>query len=127
VNHFIDRVTRLFAASLAAVALVQTMAVVPALACDATRTSVALSQEADYPVEQPTEHSDCGESSSQAPTRHTTQCVRTCVSMASCGSPLLVPERVFDVVVATESITPLSLVEAYPSRSLEPDRPPPRS
>ena len=126
VTHLIERVTRLFTASLAAIALVQTMAVTPALACDADRKTVALVLETD-PVEQPTEHSDCEESSSQIPTRHSTECLRSCVSMASCGSPGLMPERLFDDVAATESVTPLSLVAAYPSRSLEPDRPPPRA
>ena len=127
VNHLIERVTRLFTASLAAIALVQTMAVTPVVACEADRKTVALSHEADHPVEQPTQHSDCGEPSSHMPTRHSTECLRACVSMASCGSPGLMPERLSDDVAATESVTPLSQVESYPSRSLEPDRPPPRA
>lgn len=127
VNHLTERVTRLFTASLAAIALVQTMAVTPVAACDADRKTVALSHEADHPVEQSTQHSDCGEPSSHMPTRHSTECLRACVSMASCGSPGLMPERLSDDVAATESVTPLSQVESYPSRSLEPDRPPPRA
>ena len=122
-HHLVRRMTRLLTACLAAVALVQTMAVVPAWACEATRKLNEPAPVANAPVE----HSDCGESSSRAPTRHTTDCLLSCVSMAGCTSPGLVSERAFDDVVATESVTPPSLVEAYRGRSLAPDRPPPEN
>lgn len=126
VNHFVKRVTRFLTACFAAVALVLTLAVVPAWACEATHESGAVTLTATSPVEHSTGDSDCGETSSQAPTQHATDCLLTCVSMAGCGSPGLASQWIVDDVAATESIAPLSLVDSYPSRSLAPDRPPPR-
>lgn len=125
-NHRVERMTRLFTACVAAIALAQTMTVAPAWACGSIHETSVVATVMDPSGDHSTRDSDCGESSSQTPAQHGTDCLLTCVSMAGCGPPGLLSERAFDDVAATESIAPLWLVEAYPSRSLAPDRPPPR-
>lgn len=123
-NHSIERVIRLVTSCVAVLAL-GTVALAPTWACQ-THGSAVTSPLANSPVEHQADDSDCGKSS-QAPTRHTNDCLLTCAVMAGCGSPGLVSERVFDTIAAMELVAPLSLDETYSSLSLEPDRPPPRS
>ena len=59
--------------------------------------------------------------------QHSTDCQLSCVSMAGCGTPVLVGEQALVGFTEPESNNPLTLVVAYQSRSLAPDRPPPRS
>ena len=124
VDQSIKRVTRLVAAFVAVLALMETTAVLPAWACETTHESAAAMK---TPVEHTANHSDCDESSSSTPSRHTTDCLLNCVSMAGCGSPGLMSPLAFTARAARESVTPLSPLDAYSSLSLEPDRPPPRS
>ena len=123
-----ERRFRLIAAYVAVIALVQALIVIPAWACDRNHDSVvAAALATDLPMEHPSGDSGCGKSSSQSPMQHNNDCLISCISMADCGTAYLVSEQEAVGLALRESSSPLTLAKAYPSRSLAPDRPPPRS
>jgi hypothetical protein len=117
--------TRLITACVAVIAFIQAMTVAPAWACEGDHQSPVAATTS--PMEHTNGDSDCPEPSSQSPMQHSTDCQLSCVSMAGCGTPALVGEQALVGFTEPESNNPLTLVEAYQSRSLAPDRPPPRS
>ena len=127
-NPRTERRFRLIAAFVAVIALVQAMTVIPAWACERDHESVVVAVvAADLPVEHPSGDSDCEKSSSQSPTEHNNDCQINCISMTGCGAPSLVSEQAVVSPSLRESSNPPTHVQAYESRSLAPDRPPPRS
>ena len=123
-----ERRFRPFAAYVAVIALVQALMVTPAWACDRGHDSVvAATLATDLPMEHQSGDSDCRKSSSQSPTQHNNDCLINCISMTGCGAPSLVFEQAVVGLSLRESSNPLTLVMTYASRSLAPDRPPPRS
>src|SRR5687767_4460237 len=124
-----ERRFRLIAAHVAVIALVQALMVIPAWACAGDHDSVvAAALATDFPIEHPSGDSDCGKSSAQSPMQHNNDCLISCISSAGCGSsPYLVSEQAVVGLAHGESSNPLTLEKAHPSRSLAPDRPPPRS
>ena len=119
------RRTRLITACVAVIAFVQAMTVAPAWACEGDHQSPFAAT--NSPMEHANGESDCPEPSSQSPTQHSTDCQLSCISMAGCGTPPLVGVQTLVGFTELESSIPPVLVEAYQSRSLAPDRPPPRS
>ena len=102
--------------------------VIPAQACERDHDSFAAASSAtELPMEHLSGDSDCGQSSSQSPRQHGNACQISCLSMAGCGTLYLVTGQSVVDMARREASDPLTLVQAYPSRSLEPDRPPPRS
>jgi hypothetical protein len=128
VNPRTDRRFRLIAAYVAVIALLQALMVIPAWACEREHDSVAAASSATgLPMEHSSGDSDCGKSSSQSPMQHSHGCQISCISMAGCGTLFLLTRQSVVDLAHRESSNPLTLPEAYSSRSLEPDRPPPRS
>jgi len=123
-----ERRFRLIAAAVAVIALVQAMMVIPAWACERDHASVSAASLATNATGQHSSgDSDCGKSSSQSPKQHNDDCQVSCISMTGCGAPSLVSEQALVGLSLRESSNPLTLVMSYGSRSLAPDRPPPRS
>jgi hypothetical protein len=122
-----ERRFRLIAVSVAVIALVQAMMVTPTWACERDHDSVSAAASAsNAPTQHPSGDSDCEKSSSQSPMQHN-DCQTACISMSGCGAPSLVSGQAVVGLSLRESGNPLTLVIAYASRSLAPDRPPPRS
>ncbi|HEX6944398.1 MAG TPA: hypothetical protein VF128_15825 [Gemmatimonadaceae bacterium] len=128
-NPRTERRFRLIAAYVAVIALLQALMVIPAQACERDHDSftAAASSATELPMEHSSGDSDCGQSSSQSPRQHGNACQISCLSMAGCGTLYLVTGQSVVDMARREASDPLTLVQAYPSRSLEPDRPPPRS
>lgn len=121
-----ERRFRLIAASVAIIALVQAMMVTPAWACERGHDSVSPAALAsNAPTQHTSGDSGCEKSSSQSPMHN--DCQTACISMMGCGAMSLVSEQAVVGASLRESSNPLTLVIAYASRSLAPDRPPPRS
>lgn len=117
----------LVATAVAIIVLVQAMMVIPAWACVRDHDSGTAASLASDATQHQSGNSDCEKSSSQSPMQHNDDCRIDCISMTGCGAPSLMAQQTIVGLSLRESGDPLTLVIAYTSRSLVPDRPPPRS
>jgi hypothetical protein len=115
--------------AVAAIALVYAMAAPSVAACE-TRTAamVAVGSVTEGSGEGHSAHeSNCPESAAPASQEHDSDCLATCVSMMGCSASGFVVETAQLSVTDQASPVPASSTQLLPSRSLAPDRPPPRS
>jgi hypothetical protein len=112
------------ASCFAVIAVVQAMAVQPALACE--RHDVAQAHTATD-ASTPAHGSDCASEQAPAPAQHDDDCLANCLTMAGCSAPCFIAEATVAVSTPHEAISTAAVLQPHPSRFLTPDRPPPKS
>lgn len=124
-----DPMIRRATSLIAAIALGFAVAAPPASACEGataeTSDVVETMGGSSHSMDGGTQ-SDCPESMAPASQEHDSTCLATCLSMTGCSSPGFVGVGALTTVVARESAVPTRTLQAHLSRSLAPDRPPPR-
>jgi hypothetical protein len=112
------------ASCFAVIAVVQAMAVQPALACERHDPVVAATHStATDPVS--THDVDCTDHQAPSPAQHNDDCLANCLTMA-CSTPAFVAGHSVAISVSREGAPSYLTLQPHPSRSLAPDRPPPR-
>jgi len=122
-NQILRRLTSLFAA----IALVNVVAARSAFACERAHGMQAHVVSADVAGHHDSNGgTDCTEPMPPAG-EHNADCLAKCLSMAGCSTPCFVSELAQSLSVTRDNATPSNLTQSHPTRSLAPDRPPPRS
>lgn len=106
----------------AAIAVVQAMAVQPALACERHDPAPA---HASHNAASAANETDCSDQA-PLPMQHEGDCRTNCLTMAGCSAFCFLPESPSAVSATHEAVRTAAVLQPHPSRFLTPDRPPPR-
>jgi hypothetical protein len=122
-----DRILRRLTSLFAAIALVTAVAGPSAAACERGHGMPTQVTSADVAGHHDSGGgADCTEPGSPA-SEHDAGCLARCLSMAGCSTPCFVFELAQSVDLTQDNGPPSKLTQPHPTRSLAPDRPPPRS
>lgn len=108
----------------AVLAVVQAMAVQPAMACERHHDGSAMEHASTASGSHET---DCADHQGPPQSQHDPDCVANCLTMAGCSAPCFIGATMVSEVTLRQALPAPVSQQPHPNRTLPPDRPPPRA